>query len=74
MGLLLGRPQDAADILDHLLSFQCTNGRIWVYWDYWKESGLVLWSVVRYAELTGDTAWLEIAGGTWREWSPSSRN
>jgi hypothetical protein len=59
LGMLLGRPKDAADTLDHLLSFQCANGRIWVYWDYWKESGLVLWSVVRYAELTGDAAWLE---------------
>ena len=59
LGVLLGRPKDASDTLDHLLSFQCANGRVWVYWDYWKESGLMLWSVVRYAELTGDAAWLK---------------
>jgi hypothetical protein len=64
MGIFMGRPKDTADTLDYLLSFQCANGRIWLYWDYWKESGLVLWSVVRYAELTGDTAWL--AARWWR--------
>ena len=35
------------------------NGRLWVYSDFWKENGLVTWDLVRYAELTGDTAWLE---------------
>ena len=59
LGVLLGRAKDASDTLDYLLSFQCANGRVWVYWDYWKESGLMLWSVVRYAELTGDAAWLK---------------
>ena len=58
-GVLLGRPKEAADTLDYFLSFQRANGRVWVYWDYWKENGLVLWCLLRYAELTGDRAWLK---------------
>ncbi len=59
LGLLLGRTKDTADMLDYFLSFQRANGRLWVYSDFWKENGLVTWDLVRYAELTGDTAWLE---------------
>ena len=59
LGVLLGRPKDASDTLDYLLSFQRANGRIWVYGIIGRRAGWSLWSVVRYAELTGDTAWLE---------------
>lgn len=59
MGELLGREKDASDSLDYFLSFQRANGRMWLYTDFWKENGLITWDLVRYAELTGDTAWLE---------------
>jgi hypothetical protein len=59
LGVLLDRAQDASDTLDYFLTFQRANGRMWVYTDYWKENGLITWSLVRYAQLTGDTAWLE---------------
>jgi len=59
LGLLLNRVQDASDTLDYFLTWQRANGRLWVYQDYWKENGLITWSLVRFAQLTGDTAWLE---------------
>jgi hypothetical protein len=59
LGVLLGRAKDASDTLDYFLAFQRANGRLWLYRDFWKENGLVTWDLVRYAELTGDTAWLE---------------
>jgi hypothetical protein len=59
LGVLLGRAEDASDTIDYFLSFQRPNGRVWVYGDFWKESGLITWTTVRYAQLTGDAAWLE---------------
>lgn len=59
LGVLLDRPQDASDTLDYFLTFQRENGRLWLYTDYWKENGLITWAMVRYAQLTGDKAWLE---------------
>lgn len=59
LGVMLDRAQDASDTLDYFLTFQRANGRMWVYQDFWKESGLITWCLVRYAQLTGDRAWLE---------------
>jgi hypothetical protein len=58
LGVLLDRAQDTSDTLDYFLTCQRANGRLWVYTDYWKENGLITWAMVRYAQLTGDTAWL----------------
>ena len=58
-GFFLGHEKDASDTIDYFHSFQRANGRLWVYGDFWKESGLIAWITVRYAELTGDKAWLE---------------
>ena len=59
VAILLGRAKDASDTLDYFLAFQRADGRLWLYRDFWKENGLVTWDLVRYAELTDDTAWLE---------------
>jgi hypothetical protein len=59
LGVMLDRPKDASDTLDYFLTCQRANGRLWVYTDYWKENGLITWAMVRYAQLTGDLAWLE---------------
>ena len=59
LGVMSGRVKDAGDSLDYFLSFQRENGRLRMYRDFWKENGLVTWGLVRYAQLTGDKAWLE---------------
>jgi hypothetical protein len=58
-GELLGQTKNASDSIDYYLRFQHANGRLWLYRDFWKENGLVTWDLVRYAELTGDKAWLK---------------
>jgi hypothetical protein len=59
LGVMLDRPKDTSDTLDYFLTCQRENGRMWLYLDYWKENGLITWAMVRYAQLTGDRAWLE---------------
>ena len=59
LGVMLDRPKDTSDTLDYFLTSQRANGRLWVYNEYWKENGLITWAMVRYAQLTGDPAWLE---------------
>ena len=59
LGVFVNRPKEASDSIDYFLSFQRANGRVWLFGDYWKESGLITWTTVRDAELTGDKAWLE---------------
>ena len=58
LGLFLDRPRDVGDTVDYFLTSQRENGRLWVYTDFWKENGLISWIMVRYAQLTGDQAWL----------------
>ena len=73
VGMLLG-PRKPSDSLDLLLSSQCANGRLWMYWDYWKENGLVLGgSCVTRSSPATLPGWRN-AGPTSRAWSASSRS
>ncbi len=55
---LLGRAQEARAGLDYMLGFQDEDGGFQLKARYWKEAGIVLWTVMRHARLTGDLEWL----------------
>ena len=59
---LLGRGSDARAGLEYILGFQKEDGGFELKDKFWKETGIVLWTVARYARLTGDRAWLR---GVW---------
>ena len=63
---LLGTGDQARNGIATELRHQKDDGRIEVLADdqhtqmgYWKESGIVLWTCIRHAQLTQDKAWLE---------------
>lgn len=55
---MLGRTEEARAGIDHLLAFQAPHGGFELKPKYWKEDGLVLWTLVRHARLTNDRDWL----------------
>ncbi len=55
---LLGRAEEARRGIQYLLSFQRPDGGFMVIDQHWKETGIVLWAIMRHARLTGDRAWL----------------
>lgn len=55
---LLGRGNEARAGLDYMLGFQEEDGGFQLKARYWKETGIVLWTVMRHARLTGDLDWL----------------
>ena len=59
---LLGRGSEARAGLAYMLGYQETDGGFQLKARYWKESGIVLWTVARHARLTNDRAWLR---GVW---------
>lgn len=59
---LLGRADEARAGLDYLLGFQEDDGGFQLKARYWKETGIVLWTVARHAILTNDRDWLR---GVW---------
>ena len=56
---LVGRAKDARAGIEYLLSHQKPDGSFEIIGRYWKENGIVLWTVTRHALLTQDKAWLE---------------
>ncbi len=56
---MMGLREEVKNGLDYMFSFQRKNGAIMLIGDDWKETGLALWAVSRYARLTGDKEWLE---------------
>lgn len=59
---LLGRGDEARAGLAYILGFQQEDGGFQLKARYWKETGIVLWTVARHAQLTNDRAWLR---GVW---------
>jgi len=55
---LLGRAHEARAGLDYMLGFQEDDGGFQLKARYWKEAGIVLWTVMRHARLSGDREWL----------------
>lgn len=55
---MLGRPEEARAGISYLLGFQEDDGGFQLKARYWKETGIVLWALVRQAVLTGDVDWL----------------
>lgn len=55
---LLGRARDARAGIDYILSRQKPDGSFDAAGTYWKENGIVLWTVTRHAILTQDREWL----------------
>ena len=55
---LLGRADEARAGLDYILGFQEADGGFQLKARYWKETGIVLWTVARHAILTADREWL----------------
>ena len=55
---LLGRGDEARSGIDYLMGFQEEDGGFQLKDRFWKESGLVLWTVTRHAFLTQDKEWL----------------
>jgi len=68
---MMGKGLDARDGIDYILSFQQPNGHFGkLQRDYWKESGMVLWAVVRHAMLMQDK---EILKSHWAKLSKTVR-
>lgn len=59
---LLGRGTEARAGLRYMLGYQEPDGGFQLKARYWKETGIVLWTVARHARLTNDRAWLR---GVW---------
>ena len=55
---LLGRGSEARAGLAYILGYQEPDGGFRLKARYWKETGIVLWTVARHARLTNDRAWL----------------
>ena len=55
---LLGRAHEARAGLDYMLGFQEDDGGFQLKARYWKEAGIVLWTVMRHARLSRDREWL----------------
>jgi hypothetical protein len=55
---MLGRGNEARAGINYTMGFQETNGGFQLKARFWKESGLVLWTVTRHAFLTQDKEWL----------------
>lgn len=55
---LLGRAREARAGLDYILGFQEDDGGFQLKARYWKEAGIVLWTVMRHARLSRDREWL----------------
>ncbi len=56
---MLGRAQDARAGIDYMLEFQEDDGGFQLKKRYWKEGGLVIWTLMRHAMITGDKQWLQ---------------
>jgi len=56
---ILGTGIEARNGVMYNLSFQKEDGRFEVMEKYWKENGIIVWTVIRHAMLTQDKAWLE---------------
>ncbi|MFA7343353.1 MAG: hypothetical protein WC003_03515 [Terrimicrobiaceae bacterium] len=59
---MLGRKEETRAGMAYMLSFQGADGGFQVKARYWKETGIILWAVVRHALLTQDKEWLR---GQW---------
>jgi len=55
----LGQGKDARAGIEYMLSKQNNDGSFEVIGAFWKETGIVLWTIDRHEELTGDRKWLE---------------
>ena len=58
---MLGRVEDARNGINYLMSFRNKDGSFSKIDLNWKESGIVLWTCCRHAQLTQDKEWLEAA-------------
>ena len=56
---LVGRAMEARAGIVYVLGRQKADGSFAVMARYWKENGIVLWTVSRHAMLTQDKVWLE---------------
>jgi hypothetical protein len=56
---LVGRAMEARAGIEYVLGRQRADGSFDVLGKFWKENGIVLWTVSRHAMLTQDKAWLE---------------
>jgi len=54
----LGQGKDARAGIEYMLSKQNNDGSFEVIGRFWKETGIVLWTIDRHEELTGDRKWL----------------
>ena len=55
----LGQGKEARAGIEYMLSKQNNDGSFEVIGAFWKETGIVLWTIDRHEELTGDKKWLE---------------
>jgi len=55
----LGQGKEARAGIEYMLSKQNNDGSFEVIGAFWKETGIVLWTIDRHEELTGDRKWLE---------------
>lgn len=55
---MLGRAEEAHSGIAYILRFQEADGGFQLKARYWKETGIVLWTLVRQAMLSGDQEWL----------------
>ncbi len=55
----IGCGDEARSGIQYNLSFQRPDGGFTLIPDYWKESGIILWTAARHARLTGDKQWLQ---------------
>ncbi len=56
---MLNRAEETRAGVEHMLSFQRPDGSFEKLHKYWKENGIVLWTIDRHEQLTGDREWLD---------------
>jgi hypothetical protein len=56
---MLNRAEETRAGVEHMLSFQRPDGSFEKLNKYWKENGIVLWTIDRHEQLTGDSEWLD---------------
>lgn len=56
---MLNRAEETRAGVEHMLSFQKPDGSFEKLQKYWKENGIVLWTIDRHEQLTGDLEWLD---------------
>ena len=56
---MFNRAKETRAGVQHMLSFQRPDGSFEKLQKYWKENGIVLWTIDRHEQLTGDRKWLD---------------